>query len=225
MSEEIELAAKTTGAVVGAVIESSGMAKPIQEVTGWLAAWIHPRLVASAAKQTMAAVERLEAAGIRPGAVCDEQMRLLIEEGAREEDDDLQNMWANLLANGLAAGADGVPRAFRVTLTQLEHAEAVTLEAIWSGVRVEGTEEGARVVHGEATGITGAGWDNLERRLGLVMLSGQLETATSARGRRSAEEPLKQVSLTPFGVEFMKACNLPQPRREPGRRRTRRGDP
>ena len=36
MSEEVELAAKSTGAVVGAVLEASGVAEPMQEVTGCL---------------------------------------------------------------------------------------------------------------------------------------------------------------------------------------------
>jgi hypothetical protein len=89
VSEEIELAAQSTGAVVAAMLDASGATAPMQEVTGWLASWLHPRLVASAAKQMMAAVEKLERAGIKPGAVRDEQMRTLLEEGAREEDEGL----------------------------------------------------------------------------------------------------------------------------------------
>jgi Abortive infection alpha len=211
MSEEIELAAKTTGAVVGAVIESSGITKPMQEITGWLAAWIHPRLVASAAKQMMAAVEKLRTAGITPGAVRDERMRRLLEEGAREEDNDLRDMWANLLANGLAGGPNGVRRAFSETLAQLEPVEAVLLNAILTGTRVQGTDSGVRVVHGPAgKGLKGASWDNLERRLGLVQLQQLGNTGPPVLGPTGHAEELKQVGLTPFGKDFMNACEPPK---------------
>jgi hypothetical protein len=168
VTEEIELAAKSTGAVVGAVLEASGVTKPMQEVTGWLASWMHPRLVASAAKQMMVAVEKLELAGIKPGAVRDEQMRALLEEGAREEDDGLKEKWANLFANGLAGESDGAPRAYTEVLRQLEPAEVLMLDRMASGaIDVQGTESGARMWRGETKGTSGTVCVNLER-LGLI---------------------------------------------------------
>jgi hypothetical protein len=211
VTEEIELAAKSTGAVVGAVLEASGVTKPMQEVTGWLASWMHPRLVASAAKQMMAAVEKLELAGIKPGAVRDEQMRALLEEGAREEDDGLKEKWANLFANGLAGESDGAPRAYAEVLRQLEPAEVLMLDRMASGaIGVQGTESGTRMWQGEAKGIPGTVCVNLER-LGLIAL-GHASGPPSAVQTVSGVESLRVMRLTSFGVSFVEACREPEPR-------------
>jgi hypothetical protein len=208
--QEIELAAKSTGAVVGAVLEASGATQPMQEVTGWLASWMHPRLVASAAKQTMAAVAKLERAGIRPGAVRDEQMRTLLEEGAREEDDGLKEKWANLLANGLASGDDGVPRAYAEVLRQLEPVEVLMLDGIAGGtLLVQGAESGTRMARGEANGIPLKACVNLER-LGVMELW-HAPGPPNAVQTPSGVEALRLMRLTQFGISFVEACREPGP--------------
>jgi hypothetical protein len=211
VSEEIELAAKSTGAIVGAMLEASGVTKPLQEVTGWLASWIHPRLAASAAKQMMAAVEKLERAGIKPGAVRDEQMRALLEEGAREEDDGLKEKWANLLANGLAGESDGAPRAYAEVLRQLEPAEVLMLDRMATdAIFVQGTASGTRMWRGQADGIPGTVCVNLER-LGLIALGRALGPPTAVQTLSGVNE-LGVMRLTSFGVSFVEACHAPEPR-------------
>jgi hypothetical protein len=205
VSDEIELAAKSTGAVVGAVIEATGVAKPLQEVSDWLAAWMHPRLVASAAKQMQAAVEQLQQAGIRPGAVRDEQMRTLLEEGAREEDETLKAKWVNLLAHGLAGENDGIPRAYAEVLRQLEPGEVLTLDRLADGVvAIQGSAAGTRMSTGEAGGVAMAGLVNLER-LGLI----QLGAPTPQRYphlKTNAADVMRGLMLTSFGSNFVQAC-------------------
>lgn len=205
MGDEIELAAKSTGAVVGAVIEATGVAKPLQEISEWLAAWMHPRLVASAAKQMQAAVEELQRARIRPGAVRDEQMRMLLEEGAREEDETLKAKWANLLAHGLAGENDGVPRAYADVLRQLEPAEALTLDRLADGVvAIQGSTAGTRMSTGEAGGVALGGLVNLER-LGLIRL-GAPTPRRNPHLQIKAAEVLRGLTLSTFGVNFVQAC-------------------
>jgi len=205
MGDEIELAAKSTGAVVGAVIEATGVAKPFQEVSNWLAAWMHPRLVASAAKQIQAAVEQLQQAGIRPGAVRDEQMRMLLEEGAREEDETLKAKWVNLLTHGLAGENDGIPRAYSEVLRQLEPAEALTLDGLADGVvAIQGSAAGTRMSTGNAKGVALAGLVNLER-LGLVQLGVPIPQRYPHM-QTNAADVLRGVTLTSFGINFVQAC-------------------
>lgn len=210
MGDEIELAAKSTGAVVGAVIDATGIAKPVQEISEWLADWMHPRLVASAAKQVHAAVEKLERAGIRPGAVRDEQMRLLLEEGAREEDDTLKAKWANLLAHGLAGENDGIPRAYADVLRQLEPIEALTLDKLADGVvSIQGSASGTRMSTGEAGGVALAGLVNLER-IGLIRLGAPIPQRYPHVQARAADV-LRAVTLTAFGIGFVQACREFEP--------------
>jgi len=210
MSEEVELAAKTSGAIVLAVLEASGITKPIQEVTGWLASWMHPRLVASAAKQLEAAAEKLERAGVRPSAVRDEQMRTLLEEGVREEDDRLRDKWANLLANGLAAGADGVPRAYAEVLRQLEPVEARILDAMAEDKGTFlGSNSGTRMGKGKMKDLPLAGLVNLER-LGLIAL-GPAQPTPPGKPRLSVTDALRVMRLTQFGISFIRACQAPKP--------------
>jgi hypothetical protein len=208
MGEEIELAAKSTGAVVAAVIEASGVAKPIQELTDWLSAWMHPRLVASAAKQMEAAVQQLKRAGIRPGAVHDEQMRLLLEEGAREEDETLKTQWANLLANGLASGNDGVPRAYVEVLRQLEPDEVLTLDRMAAGtVALQGSISGTRMGMGNSKGVPLTGLTNLER-LGLIQL-GAPAPRRYPHLPVNETEMMRGLMLSSFGQGFVRACRAP----------------
>lgn len=209
MSEEIELAAKTAGEVVGAVLDASGITAPAKELTGWLASWLHPRLVASAAKQMMGAVEKLERAGVRPSAVRDEQMRVLLEEGAREEDESLREKWTNLLANGLVGGDDGVPRAYAEVLRQLEPVEAQMLDAIAAGeAGVGGTDAGIRIGRGQREGLSLNGLVNLER-LGLIALVSGAGPPTAVRSGSGSAEMLKPMRLTTFGARFVEACSEP----------------
>lgn len=205
MGDEIELAAKSTGAVVGAVIEATGVAKPLQEISEWIASWMHPRLVASAAKQMQATVEKLQRAGVRPGAVRDEQMRMLLEEGAREEDDTLKTKWANLLAHGLAGENDGVPRAYADVLRQLEPGEALILDRLADGtVAIQGSASGTRMSTGGAGGVALPRLVNLER-LGLIQLGAPIPQRYPHL-QIDAADVLRGLALTTFGVAFVQAC-------------------
>ena len=208
MSEEIELAAKSTGAVVGALIEASGMTAPMQEVTRWLASWLHPRLVASAAKQMMAAVEKLERDRVRPGAVDDEQMRMLLEEGAREPDECLKEKWANLLARGLVDDHEPVPRAFAAVLGQLEPAEAKVLDAMFDekGAVVIAAGEGEWFQRGRPVWTLA----NLVR-LGLVEHK-NVDPERNFVRPAGAPDAVPAWGVTSFGVSFVRACRSPVPR-------------
>lgn len=138
-------------------------------------------------------------------------MRALLEEGAREEDEGLRDKWANLLANGLAAGAEGVPRAYAEVLRQLEPVEAVLLERIAKGnVLAQGTQDGGtRMLQGEMEGLPPTALVNLER-MGLLRLT-QPPLQGRVRGVQSLGEPLRGLGLTTFGIDFVKACQESEP--------------
>jgi Abortive infection alpha len=145
----------------------------------------------------------LGCSGRRPGCT-------LLEEGAREEDDGLRDKWANLLANGLAAGADGVPRAYAEVLRQLEPVEARILDAMAEDKGTFlGANSGTRMGKDEMKDLPLTGLVNLER-LGLIVLGPVLPTPPGKR-RLSETDALRVMRLTQFGISFIMACQAPKP--------------
>jgi hypothetical protein len=127
MSEEIELAAKAFGDTVGELAERAGLTGPPRELAGFLTSYIHPRREAFAAKQLVIAAEKIKRAGIPPRAVRDETLRALLEGGSLADDEDMQERWANLLANAFLDDASQVPCAYPRILGELEPVEVAML--------------------------------------------------------------------------------------------------
>jgi hypothetical protein len=96
MSEEIELAAKTSAEVVTALAEKSGALAVPQEYASYIAARIHLRHYPALIKAAMGAAEKIRASGLprRAFSALDEPLLTKILEGMAEEtNSDLQDAW------------------------------------------------------------------------------------------------------------------------------------
>jgi Abortive infection alpha len=208
MSEEIELVAKSTGAVAAALVESLGLDRPGKALGSWLDAWLHPRYVEYAAAQTMRAVEKIRAAGLPVAAVSDRQFKEILEGGALESDEQMREIWDNLLANAMTGVPDAGRRAYPRILRELEPVEAATLQMI--AARTDFSSFRAfRVAVGEcsdATGIQAEGLENLVR-VGVLRYIRQIPTTWGAIDDTAAA--ITGVMLTDLGWSFLQACRDP----------------
>lgn len=211
MSEEIELAAKAFGDTVGELTERAGLTGPTRELAGFLTSYIHPRREAFAAKQLVAAAEKIKRAGVPPRAVRDETLRALLEGGSLADDQDMQERWANLLANAFLKDATEVPSAYPRILGELEPVEAAMLDLLMNETPARSFDP-ACVSWGRCQDITGISYVGVENltRLGLVHMVGEapvpwLRTSESDEG----EKPRASFKLTELGRSFVEACREP----------------
>jgi hypothetical protein len=142
--------------------EAVGQTSVGQEIGQWLADVVRYRRASHQARLLMRAAEKIRASGLPASAVEDRLLRAVLEEGAFEDDERMQERWARLLAS--AATGVTVPPAFPEILRQLEPIEARLLDEL---VRVR-----RPLLHGQLTyighlsGVDGLEWrhlDNLER--------------------------------------------------------------
>src|SRR4051812_31226521 len=108
--------------------EAVGRSGPIQEFVAWITDEIRYRREPRKAKLLLRAAESIRTSGLPVSAVNDRLLRTVLEEGALEDDEDMQDRWANLLAN--AATGMSIPPSFPEILRQLEPVEARLLETI-----------------------------------------------------------------------------------------------
>ncbi|MFZ2051692.1 MAG: hypothetical protein WAU69_12280 [Solirubrobacteraceae bacterium] len=144
------------------------------------------------AKLLMRAAEKIKASGLPPSAVEDRLLRAVLEDGAMEDNKDMQERWANLLANA-STGATNVKAAFPTILAELDPLDAQLLDAVF--VAFDQPSRSLRIDHTADASALG----NLHR-LGLVRST--FETKLNAG----------EVFIEPFGWEFVRACRDPQAR-------------
>lgn len=145
--------------------------------------------------------KRLLAAGVAYHAVRDPFLRAVVEHATLEDNPDLQNKWAALLATA-ASDADAAPIALPNILAQLSPREARALDAMHHGP----DEFDARHL-ADSTGLTQAEFDNLHR-LGLIGFF--VATTVGSLGttpRTLGEEGLSAVHLTHLGQLLVRACS------------------
>lgn len=221
MSEEIELAAKTTGDVVAALADASGVFSPLRERLAVLTARIHYKSYPSLVWLATQAAQEIEASGLPREAfeaIPDPLLRSILEAGAIEENEELAGRWATLLANVLTSGGKAVPRAFPRILSELEPAEAVLLDALAELATAENDFLHLPVLrraigehYGKHYGLNEANLDNIER-LGLIRYEAPTKTRDHmediARASRSGYR------LTPLGLAFVEACRARRPASE-----------
>jgi len=169
--------------------------------------------------------KRIDEENIQPQAVKFSLLNDIMNRGSIEDDDDLQDRWANLLAT--ASDPNQTSRllvAFPQILSQLTKEEALYLEQmcdvadktdanIFAGYRAEDFEPEFKGTLDEAD------YDNLQR-LGLI--SGNEETIPAAATHASMEElrsgakqqyvplTLERYRITALGYEFVKSCRTPK---------------
>jgi hypothetical protein len=217
MGEEIELAAKTTGEVVAALAEESGVLGPLRERFAVLTARVHYRNYPKLIWLARQAAHEIEASGLPREAfeaIPDPLLRSILEAGAIEENEELQARWASLLANVLTANGTAVPRSFPRILSELEPPEVVLLAALAEiatsekdFLRLPVLRQAIGKHYGKHYGLNEANLDNIER-LGLIRYEAGGVTRDPmediARASRSG------YCLTPLGLAFVEACRAPK---------------
>jgi Abortive infection alpha len=134
----------------------------------------------------------------------------LLEAGSLEDDPEMAERWAALLANAADPEATEVPPSFPDILKQLSPAEARILDAVF-GALVEGGEDA--ILHGArvrlALGVDEETYtvavENLYRERLLKPVSVKLDFIEPA-DTRYATDTLETVMLTALGEAFVRAC-------------------
>lgn len=208
MSEEIELAAKTSAEVVAALADASGALGPPQELWGAITSGLHYRFYPRLIKQALMAAEKIRASGLPRsayGAVPDRLLKGILEGGSLEEDESMQERWANLLANALTTGSPEVRRAFPTILGEIEPAEAAHLDMFAD--EVDPGDVFARTRRMESfKGLHPGGVGNLVR----LRLLDYVRTMPNTAGKITDDgSGIFGVKFTRLGWVFVQACRSP----------------
>lgn len=205
----IKLAAETSGAVVKALAEESGVLEPAREYSEYIKSIIHyrhyPRLVARA----IGAAKKIEESGLPRRAfteVPDPLLRAILVSAAEEDEPTMQERWENLLANALTDDSADVKRAFPNVLRELEPVEAALLDR-FADTATEETVRTTRFRIADAE-IGLAGLDNLVR---LNLLEYARSTPTLLGSINIDRSNISEVMFTDFGWSFVQACRSPKP--------------
>jgi hypothetical protein len=123
-------AAEELEPAVQAFAEAAGLFGPVREFALRATDLIRYRRAPHQAKLLMRAAEKIKASGLPPSAVEDRLLRAVLEDGAMEDDEDMQERWANLLANA-SIGAANMKAAFPTILAELDPRDAQLLDAVF----------------------------------------------------------------------------------------------
>lgn len=171
----------TTGLMVQAVRDFGGwfgkhLDGPASEVTGML----QDRLKFARAARVIRLAERFRiefGAAARPDTMLSLPMNFslpALEEGAMEEDDELQNFWARLLANACDPAAGVNARRSHITmLKEMTPLDAMVFEAIYSVPPDDGTKKAILTYElpSRASDAKGASLDSLPKPSHEVVVS------------------------------------------------------
>jgi len=210
VSDELVQGAKAAAELepaIEAFAEATGALEPVREATGWLGDTIRYRREVHLAKVLMRAAEKVKASGLPAHAVRDKWLRAVVENGSLEDDEEMQERWATLLANAATDNKEEIRLAFPNILAELEPKEALLLERLWEKTPSP-SEEPFETVGSETTNdlVDLAGIYNLER---LGLLKWIWSTGTTWDELSNGHVTLKGVQLTELGWEFVKACKSP----------------
>ena len=195
-----------------------------KEVGAWLADHVRLRRVKSQLKILAKAQKYAEEAGYEPSVVKLNVLVPLLEGGSLEDDEDMVNRWAGLLANS-ARGGNGVdvPPSFPGVLRELSPTDAKILDLVFDVA----TQHPREVWQN-----TGAVGDKIQERLGLDASRFGLSADNLYRLRLCAPPAVSitdlsdpdskyqlsgsgLVCLTDFGHVFVTACRPPAPTTAP----------
>jgi hypothetical protein len=216
---EIELYGTAAGTVAAAVAGTSAG----RESLDWVADIIRGRRARTQIKVLTKVAAALEHAGLSPGVVPNKILVPLLEfAGLEEEDDeDMLDRWANLLA-AAATAADRGHVAYPEILRQLESIEARMLDAMFDALDAESSAEGRPGIRG-LDGFN-LGWFSgslgLERldyiravpnlvRLQLARQLGGPNVAPHVTTVATFDLLSSPIQLTFLGMAFVSACRPP----------------
>jgi hypothetical protein len=178
---------------VEAFAEATGLLGPVRELTAWATDLIRYRRAPHQAKLLIRAAEKIKTSGLPPSAVSDRLLRAVLEEGSMEDDEAMQERWANLLANA-GTGSPIARDAFGKVLSELEPEDAAILDRAFEGMQTEPVGP-LQFRDGTADFVA---LDNLAR-LGL------------ADYNESYPLSIVEVTVTAWGQTFVQACRAPRP--------------
>jgi hypothetical protein len=211
VAEDLIQAAKAAAELepaVEALAEATGALEPVRETTGWLADMIHYRRMGHQAKLLMKAADKIRATGLPPSAVSDKLLRAVLEDGPLEDDHDMQDRWANLLANAFTKDDGSVRIAFPKILSELEPGEAMLLDQFASRTSSKSFLQKKHSVEEPGEGGHRSAIDNLVR-LGLLNFTRTLPTTLGSISDDNAK--ITGVQFTRLGWDFVQACREPRP--------------
>jgi len=190
---------------VEAFAEATGALEPVREATGWLGDTIRYRREAHLAKVLMKAAEKVKAAGLPAHAVRDKLLRAVVEDGSMEDDEEMQERWANLLASAAVDNGNQIKLVYPKILAELEPKEAALLDRLWE--KTPGPDDGADPFPEFGYDDTHDLVDipelyNLDR-LGVLRW---VRSIDAKFGGEVSEGALSGVELTELGWAFVKAC-------------------
>jgi hypothetical protein len=149
---------------------------------------------------------------IQPEAVKFSLLNEIMNHGSAEDDDDLQDRWANLLANAADSFHESIVQpSFPDILRQLSKQEAVFLDELYDVATNPNRFATPPAV------LSPVHYENL-RRLGLIVREHERGLQTSAMLDARAMTismgmvPNEQCFLSEFGTAFMAACRAPKKR-------------
>jgi len=212
MSEEIELAAKASAEALTALTEASGALGPPREFWGAISAGVHYSFYPRIVSQAITAAERIKKSGLPPqayGEIPDRLLKAILEGGALEGNETMQDRWANLLANALTADSADVRVAFPAILAELEPGDAAALDAMADRTSAESFRITKFTLDELAGfGADATGCENLNR----LALLHYVRTMPTTMGSISDEgATIIAVRLTELGWAFVQACRTPVP--------------
>lgn len=197
MSSELEIIAKDLEPAVAELAQASGILIPVQELAGILADTIRYRWrVPHACRLIANAAEKVRATGLPPRGVPDKLLSAVLENGAVEDDESMQDRWANLLAYQATFG--DVPPALPEILKQIAPEEAVALELLATH---------SRYVPLPDLGLREAQVENLVR-LGLIKPD-PVRSESGFQGFLASRLP-PLFNISPLGTEFIECCRNEQ---------------
>jgi len=210
MNEDIVQAAKAAAELEPAVEafgEATGALELIREMTAWLADIVRYRRLPHQAALLQRAAEKIKASGLPAHAVPDKTLRTILEDGPLEDDESMQDRWANLLFKA-ATAPDGEPLkiVYPKILGELEPNEARLLDRIFDK---EGPGSPEPITYGYDDThdlVDEAELYNLER---LGLLKWIWTTGTTWDQLTNGEVTLTGVQMTELGWQFVLACRTP----------------
>jgi hypothetical protein len=211
MSDDLVLATKAVEELepaVQAFAEATGALGPVREFAAWATDLIRYRRAPHQARLLMRAAEKIKASGLPPSAIEDKLLRAVLEDGPMEDDEQMQERWANLLANAGTTDAGTIKIAFPKILSELEPAEASLLDTLANRT----SDEAFRITkftpqECREWGADQANLDNLNR-VGLIHYVRTMPTTVGSISDEGAT--IIAVRFTELGWAFVQACRPPR---------------
>lgn len=211
VTDEIVQVAKAAAELepaVEAFAEATGALEPVREATGWFADIVRYHRLPHQAKLLVRAAEKIRASGLPAHAVPDKTLRAILEDGPLEDDESMQERWANLLTNAaVAKGGDPLKIAYPKILAELEPAEAQLLERLVD--RSPDLESHPAETFGYETTNDLVDLPELHNLVRLGLLRWALSAGHTWGEVANAEVNVEGVQLTELGWAFVAFCRTP----------------